>query len=420
MTGLLRSGRRAAVAIGLFAIATWPLAAAAQQGGDQRTSIGVHGAAAHVATRLNTASRFYGPLPTADAVRTMASRPDVVRDLEAVFAEAGIPYLAAQAVQVLRSAQPSDLRLVSVPVGRRFEWMAQRRSGRPGLLRDVEWRGAASFDAYEFMLDDGMHGYTFIVPQACGNLALVTTGASPRAAAVEARRADERRAAEAARRAADTERAAADAAAEAARRAEEARRAAAIAAEEARRADEARKADDARRAEAQRQAAADAERDRRARVDVIVATFGGKERRVRELTAATGTTAAVVGGQCAALAGVKAGPDFRLGRSNWRLVTAAGVAFNFEETDDTSVFGEVELNYHIGDKGVIGTGVGAWDLAHAGTRTGSWLLHAGREIARSAGDVRLMIVGEGRLFFDELDAIENNYQVWAGLRVVFR
>ena len=33
---------------------------------------------------------------------------------------------------------------------------------------------------------------------------------------------------------------------------------------------------------------------------------------------------------------------------------------------------------------------------------------------------RLLFVIEGRLFFDELDNIDNNYQFWGGLRYVFR
>jgi hypothetical protein len=419
MTRVLQSGRRIVCAIGLVAVAAWP--AAAQDAGEQRASVVVGGSAVHVATRLNTPFRFYGPLPTAETVRAMAGRPGMSLDLEAVFQEAGIAYLTPQAMQVLSSASPADLRVVSVPVGRRFEWMAQRRGGRPGLLRQVEWRGDASFQAYEFLLDDGVRGYTFILPQACGNLSLAATGPSPRAAAAEARRAEEARVAEDARRADEARRAAEAKAAEEARRADDARRAAeAKAAEEARLADEARRAEDARRAEAERQTADAAERDRRAKVDVFFAALGGKERRVRERTPAAGAVPAVFGGQCAGLVGGKAGPDIRLGRTNWRFVPALGVAVNTRETDDSSVFGEVELNYVIGDKGFIGTGIGAWDVTHGDTRTGSWLLHVGRELGRSANDVRVLLVAEGRLFFDELDAIENNYQAWAGLRLVFR
>jgi hypothetical protein len=32
----------------------------------------------------------------------------------------------------------------------------------------------------------------------------------------------------------------------------------------------------------------------------------------------------------------------------------------------------------------------------------------------------MLFTVEGRLFFDEFDNIDNNYQFWAGLRYVFR
>ena len=46
-------------------------------------------------------------------------------------------------------------------------------------------------------------------------------------------------------------------------------------------------------------------------------------------------------------------------------------------------------------------------------------LHAGAPVARYPdGRARLLFVIEGRLFFDELDNIDNNYQFWGGLRYV--
>jgi hypothetical protein len=96
------------------------------------------------------------------------------------------------------------------------------------------------------------------------------------------------------------------------------------------------------------------------------------------------------------------------------------VAGNTRDAGDSSLFGDLELNYWLGDKGFLGTGLSAWDVTHSDTVTGAWLVHAGRELVRSGNDTRLLIVGEGRLFFDEADDVANNYVVWAGLRVVFR
>ncbi len=398
----------------LLATASSSLASPAGPDDQGRASVAVE-PGVHVATRLNTPRRFHGPIPTLDAVRAMIARPGMATDIETVFQAAGLPHLAGEAVALLRAG--TGLREVTVAPGTRLEWMAQRRRGRPELLRTVQWGGKTAFAAYEFLLDDGARGYTFVLPTACANLSLARVGPSPKAAAADAARAeDARRAADAAREAAltraDDERRAAEAKAADARRADEARAAEAKAAGEARRA-----ADEAKRAEEARQAADAAERDRRAKVDVFLAALGGKERRVREVTSGATTT---VGGRCAGLVGAKGGVDLRLGASSWRLAPGVGVAVNTRDSDHSSLFGEVELNYWLGDKGFIGTGVGAWDVTHADTRAATWLLHAGREIARSSRDVRLLLAAEGRLFLDETDDIANNYQAWAGLRVVFR
>lgn len=397
----------------LSAVVVAPVPAVADQA--PRSAIAVE-SGVRIATRLNTPRRFYGPVTNLEAVRAMMARPGMAGDVEAVFQAAGLPHLAPDAVRTLRDA--TALRSVTMAVGTRMEWMAQRVKGKPDLMRNVQWGGKAAFEAYEFVLDDGARGYTFVLPTACANLALAAVGPSPKAAAAEAARAADARRAEAER-------------AEAARRAEEERRAAELKAAEARRAEEAARAEEARRAEAARfaaeearraeearQAAEAAELDRRARVDVFVEALAGKERRVREFERGTTT---VVGGQCAALVGGKGGVDVRLGTSGWRLAPAVGVAFNTEESGNSSLFGDLELNYWIGDKGFVGTGAGVWDITHSDTVAGSWLLHAGREIVRSAsGNTRLLAVAEGRLFFDEVDDVENNYVVWAGLRVVFR
>jgi hypothetical protein len=202
-------------------------------------------AGVRIATRLNTPRRFHGPITSPDAVRAMMAKPGMSNDIEAVFQAAGIPHLAPEAVQVLRDA--TALRDVTVAVGTRLEWMAQRTRGKPEILRNVQWGGKTAFAAYEFMLDDGARGYTFVLPTACANLSLASVGPSPKAAAAEAARAEAARGAEDARRAEEArlaeERRAAELKAADARRAEEARAAEARKAEEARLA-----ADNARRA----------------------------------------------------------------------------------------------------------------------------------------------------------------------------
>ena len=127
-----------------------------------------------------------------------------------------------------------------------------------------------------------------------------------------------------------------------------------------------------------------------------------------------------VGSFCDPLLGFKGGVQFHLS-PHFMLAPAAGVAFNFDESDRTAVFADLELNYTFDNGGYVGSGVGVWDLFDGDDIAPTLLLNFGAPISRYADDTaKLLFVVEGRLFFDELDNIDNNYQFWAGVRYVFR
>jgi hypothetical protein len=118
--------------------------------------------------------------------------------------------------------------------------------------------------------------------------------------------------------------------------------------------------------------------------------------------------------------GLKGGIEIPLA-PKWVLAPAAGVAINFDESDRTAVFAEAEFNYKMANDGFIGAGLGVWDLFDGDDITPHLLLHFGVPVAKYADDkAKLLFVGEGRLFFDNFDDIDNNYQFWGGLRYVFR
>jgi hypothetical protein len=151
------------------------------------------------------------------------------------------------------------------------------------------------------------------------------------------------------------------------------------------------------------------------KVDFFVDALFGKERRVREQERAG--LEPFVGGFCAPLFGIRAGPDFKVG-PNWRIAPALGVAINTDETDQSSLFAEVAANYWF-DKGFIGTGVGYWDFTHSDTDAPVWLINAGRELSRT-NNGKLLFVVDGRFFLNKFDDTANNYQFWGGLRYIFR
>jgi hypothetical protein len=77
----------------------------------------------------------------------------------------------------LDEKQQPELKPVPIPVGTRFEWMAYRKNGKPGSIPEPCWDGKKPFDAWVLQgvgkVDDKFDGYTFVVPVACGNIALL-------------------------------------------------------------------------------------------------------------------------------------------------------------------------------------------------------------------------------------------------------
>ncbi len=142
----------------------------------------------------------------------------------------------------------------------------------------------------------------------------------------------------------------------------------------------------------------------------------GKQRRTLD----GGDDPSASGSFCDPLLGFKGGVQIQLG-PHVMVAPAFGVAVNLDQSGRTSVFGELELNRTFGNGGYIGTGVGVWDFNHGNNVTGNLLIHLGAPIARYVdGRSRALFVVEGRLFFDQMSHIDNNYQFWAGLRYVVR
>jgi hypothetical protein len=165
----------------------------------------------------------------------------------------------------------------------------------------------------------------------------------------------------------------------------------------------------------------------------------GKERRQRpvseydlspEQLAALGLTTATAGdamfGQCSPLLGFKVGVAKRF-RNNWEVAGDGGVAFNLssgqlgngvDKINPATLFADIEANKYLGNNAFIGTGITFWDLTRSETFTPAWLLHFGIPLNHSS-DRPVYFIGEGRLFFDNIDSADNNYNFWGGIRVRF-
>jgi hypothetical protein len=151
----------------------------------------------------------------------------------------------------------------------------------------------------------------------------------------------------------------------------------------------------------------------------------GKERRERpvsELSAVpAGLPADATFGQCSPMLGLKAGVAKRFS-NDWEVAGDVGVGLMFVDTNEkvrkNPLFIDVEANKYLANGMFLGTGISLWDLTRSDTFTPAWLVHFGVPLNKGAR-IPVYFLGEGRLFFDNIDSVDNNYQFWGGVRVQF-
>ncbi len=114
-------------------------------------------------------------------------------------------------------------------------------------------------------------------------------------------------------------------------------------------------------------------------------------------------------------------------KNDWEVAADAGLAFNlspgdlFEGVDKVNpvtVLAEIEANKYLSNRAFVGTGLSFWDLTRGETFTPAWLLHFGIPIGHNPKHP-VYFIGEGRLFFDNIDSVDNNYNFWGGIRIHF-
>jgi hypothetical protein len=135
--------------------------------------------------------------------------------------------------------------------------------------------------------------------------------------------------------------------------------------------------------------------------------FFGKERRFGEDFA----------GNCDPIIGIQGGYGFFVSDS-FEIAPAFGVKINTEDGDRTSLFADLEFNYHW-SRAMIGAGIGVWDLTEDETRDASLLGQFGVHLTELGEPVRVTWLNQGRLFFEEFDETDDNYMIWTGLRIQF-
>jgi hypothetical protein len=150
--------------------------------------------------------------------------------------------------------------------------------------------------------------------------------------------------------------------------------------------------------------ACEAQADVKGGFPIFVGAYLGKER----LTHDDDDVAAF--SRCAAELGFAVGVQPKIG-DNSEFEAALGVKFPFEDDAHTAIFADVAVNRILG-KGFIGGGLSWWDIGKDSGGIGP-LVQGGVDLDQNG---KWQLVGQARALFAEFDNIDNNYQLWGGIR----
>src|SRR6185295_18216144 len=140
--------------------------------------------------------------------------------------------------------------------------------------------------------------------------------------------------------------------------------------------------------------------------------FAGSNSKGSSAAAAVASSAAATEfARCSPLAGLTVGILPMLSDTA-QLDVALGVKFAFDDQSHTAMFGDAAINKVL-KNGFFGGGVSFWDIGKDSSGVGL-LLQGGVDLDK---DGKWQLVGQTRVpFFNQFDNIENNYQLWGGIR----
>jgi hypothetical protein len=391
--------------VGTFSLALVALISITSVAGAQPAA-GVY----HNAHRLGGSTSFHQPpLTTVASLKKMAAVKGMADDIRKLLREAGLADTSDSVVAMLdggvpsvqggfcSDATPADHVLVDCDFqpGATLEWMAYRPNLRkgdrtPGRIEKFRWAGKKPFKAFLFRVTNNRRIYTFVVPKECGNLSLMSVIEPPRETTAPPPPPPPPPPAPP-------------------------------------------PPPPPARVEAPPPppvvSAAPPPPPPVKSTPFFFDVLGGKDRRVRPSAGTTtndGTAVVANAGsadyaQCSPLIGLKFGVAKRF-QNDWELAGDLGVAISLVSDDkkvrESELFADVEVNRYLHGGSFVGTGISFWDLTRSDTFTPAWLLHFGIPLGTHPSH-QTSFVGEGRLFFDHIDDISNNYQFWAGVRVRF-
>jgi hypothetical protein len=126
--------------------------------------------------RLGTSTAVSRPGPKdGDQLKRIFQRNRA--DYEKVLRESNWPGNPEDLFKAVENNQFSEAKY---PVGHTFEWMAMKKGGVAQPTGPIRWVCADPFEAFEIRLESNERSHRFLIPKACGNLALISMGQTER------------------------------------------------------------------------------------------------------------------------------------------------------------------------------------------------------------------------------------------------
>jgi hypothetical protein len=368
-----------------------------------------------------------GPIANEEAFVALFSQDRFLADFREVLRQACLEQYESDLLSAIRGGEVSETTITS---GTEIRWVAGRRGGRVKVVGPARYVGTRPAEAFQFEAKLGDNIYTFAAPKVCGNILLLDVRPAPVEAPPPAPPPPAPPPAPAPAPACVLTMTTVEAGrcttvelrSDVAGTLEVQRDGAPLSgvdvparlnANEAITLELCEEGHYTARLTADNGAVCDAATDiirEAAQWGPFVSGFFGKERRVNE------DLVLVDSDGCDPIIGLQGGVGFFVS-DRFEIAPAVGVKINTDDTDRTSIFADLEFNYHW-DRAMIGAGIGVWDITEDETRDGSILGQFGVHL--NEGDsVRATWLNQGRIFFGDIDDVSNNYMIWTGLRFQF-
>lgn len=140
--------------------------------------------------------------------------------------------------------------------------------------------------------------------------------------------------------------------------------------------------------------------------------FVGLERRTRDLcTCVKDVDSGLVG----VLGGIRI-PTETTGN---HILLQVGAAANLRESEWSTLFADVGIDFNVGERGFMGAGAGIWDINNSEMRDTNLYVHGGRSAWKwNEHDVQWFVQGRVFLDSDDVDDEGSDYAILGGLRVL--